>query len=504
MKFSLKLTLAAVCLLALCLSLCGYLLVRRNTEDALALAIRQNAELFAQAAQQLEQTAKTKGIDLLKMQQVVSASQNDSEAETARAVALSRENGLIYVQALTLAAQEQADGFRGAQGFAIFLENGSWIYSNMPKKIDLQSQNRAMSLQNGEYLLAENQDGGISMLLGGRLMLPGEAGSLLMAFDVTPIFASRQSQLRSLRSITAVVLAFAAIAAALFARRFTRPLVSLEQASRRMADGDYDCSAGVCSDDEIGALSQSFERMSGAVKQNVDRLQQEVRKREEFIAALSHELKTPMTSMVGYAALLRSGEQPEDTRRAAADAIWRETRRLESLSGELIGLVGLRAEPPSMQSVELHKLFYSLQKTLPPLPAGVKLRATTDGPATVRGNLTLLDDLLRNLVLNAVHACGEEGEIEIGYIRKGKTVELFVRDNGCGMPPQELERITEPFYMVDKSRSRASNGSGLGLAICSQIAALHQSKLRFESEPGKGTTVRLCLQAAQEVTKDAL
>ena len=106
----------------------------------------------------------------------------------------------------------------------------------------------------------------------------------------------------------------------------------------------------------------------------------------------------------------------------------------------------------------------------------------------------LLADLLYNLVVNAVHASKPGAPVQVGFEAQGGHVVLFVRDEGRGIPPHELGRITEPFYMVDKSRARAQNGSGLGLALCQRIAAAHQTALEFESEVGRGTTVRLPLQ----------
>lgn len=96
--------------------------------------------------------------------------------------------------------------------------------------------------------------------------------------------------------------------------------------------------------------------------------------------------------------------------------------------------------------------------------------------------------------MNAVHASKPGAPVQVGFEVQNDTVALFVRDEGRGIPQNELSRITEPFYMVDKSRARAQNGSGLGLALCQRIAAAHQTALEFESEVGRGTTVRLPLQ----------
>ena len=112
----------------------------------------------------------------------------------------------------------------------------------------------------------------------------------------------------------------------------------------------------------------------------------------------------------------------------------------------------------------------------------------------VQADRSLAADLLWNLVENAAHAAPKDGCVRIALTKADGRVELAVSDTGRGIPPEELPRITEPFYMVDKSRSRSENGSGLGLALCSRIAELHGSRLQFESTVGQGTTVRFSLR----------
>lgn len=112
----------------------------------------------------------------------------------------------------------------------------------------------------------------------------------------------------------------------------------------------------------------------------------------------------------------------------------------------------------------------------------------------VRGDADLLLDLLCNLVQNAVKASAEGAPVEVRCLPGAGTVTLEVADHGCGIPAEKLPRVTEPFYMVDKSRARRQGGSGLGLALCQRIAAAHGSSLAIESAPGRGTTVRVVLQ----------
>ena len=227
---------------------------------------------------------------------------------------------------------------------------------------------------------------------------------------------------------------------------------------------------------------QRAEELEGEIKL----LEEAADRREEFIASFAHELKTPLTAIIGYADMLRSREMSPKNRFTAAGYIFSEGKRLEALSLKQ-GIERRRFDAP-----------YFIREvaavTVPSLAAdGMTLDMRWE-PGEVEIEPDLFKTLMINLIDNARKAS-----------RKGQTVELFgkreeggyafyVRDHGRGMKKEDLSRITEPFYMIDKSRSRAQNGAGLGLALCQRIAELHGTTLEYESEPGQGTTVRVYLK----------
>lgn len=213
-------------------------------------------------------------------------------------------------------------------------------------------------------------------------------------------------------------------------------------------------------------------------------------RQSRFVADLTHELKTPLTSMIGYADLLRSAPLDESRRRAAADAIYHESTRLESLSQQLLALQGLQTDGVTLGSVPVAAVFADVARSLP----DAALDCDAPAGAAVRADRVLLADLLRNLVLNALHAEPKDDTVHLTCAEAGGQWRLTVRDNGCGIPAGALPHLTEPFYRVDKARARANGGSGVGLALCAEIAAAFGTKLEFESTPGEGTTVAICLQ----------
>lgn len=312
---------------------------------------------------------------------------------------------------------------------------------------------------------------------------------LATAYDLTDLYRGRDAALRRFLLLEAAVLAAGATVTAVFARRMTRPLRTLTTASAEIADGDYARRTGLHTGDEIETLSSSFDKMADAVQEKITALQADVRQREDFMGAFAHELKTPMTSIIGYADMLRTIQASPAEQYEAAGAIYHEGRRLEALSGKLLALLGLGEETITLQPTALAALWPRLQAACPGVP--LQLPACD---AAVQADADLLLDLLCNLVGNAVKASEPGQPVEVRAADNGDTVTLTVADHGCGIPQSEISRVTEPFYMVDKSRARKQGGSGLGLALCKRIAEVHGSDLHIESTPGEGTRVSVILR----------
>ena len=316
---------------------------------------------------------------------------------------------------------------------------------------------------------------------------------IVTAYDLTALYTSRNAAVRRFLGLEAVVLAAAALVTALLARQMTRPLQILRAASAEIAGGDYDRRTALHTGDELENVSQSFDKMADAVQEKIADLEADVQRREDFVGAFTHELKTPMTSIIGYADMLHTMQTDPDEQREAAAAIVHEGRRLEALSRKLLALLGLNEEGVELTAVPLPALWPRLHAACP----DVSLRTPAAAP-TVRGDADLLLDLLCNLVQNAAKASAPGAPVLVLCAQAGDAVTLTVADRGCGIPPELIPRVTEPFYMVDKSRARRQGGSGLGLALCQRIAAAHGSALRIESEPGRGTRVSVTLPVWKE------
>lgn len=232
---------------------------------------------------------------------------------------------------------------------------------------------------------------------------------------------------------------------------------------------------------------------------SISNLEDVANRREEFIASFAHELKTPLTAIIGYADMLRSKEMSPKSRFTAAGYIFSEGKRLEALSLKLMDIIVAGKQGFDLKQFEVGYFIRSIAAvTVPSLSnEGMTLDMRWE-PGEIRVEPDLFKTLMINLVDNARKASHKNGTIEFYGKAEDGGYALYVRDHGRGMKQEELSKITEPFYMIDKSRSRAQNGAGLGLALCQRIAELHGTSLEYESEVGKGTTVRIFLKGDEQ------
>jgi len=199
--------------------------------------------------------------------------------------------------------------------------------------------------------------------------------------------------------------------------------------------------------------------------------------RQELIDALAHEMRTPLTAILGGVRLLERANLDEDSRSALLSSMARETQRLSDMDERLLLLTRLEHDKPEFET------FSSMEMDQEALSVFDGVELSGEGAAfTAERELTIL--LLRNLVVNARRAGGSE-PVRVALFENGFSVE----DSGCGMTKAQIARAFEPFYKADKSRARAQGGAGLGLTLCRKIAQLHGGELEIESEAGRGTRV---------------
>ena len=221
--------------------------------------------------------------------------------------------------------------------------------------------------------------------------------------------------------------------------------------------------------------------------------------RSDFVANVSHELRTPLSILRGYIEMLLDNPKTSREELARVLAIMeRHSKRLGRLVDDLLSLARLESSNASLElsAVRIEDLFNNVIRDWKEKLTAKNLKVIVDLPPdapTFRGDETRLQEVLYNLLENAVKYSRENGQIHLRAAKRGSELVLSVTDNGLGISKDDLPRIFERFYRADKARSRELGGTGLGLAIVKHIAQLHGGRVEAESELGKGTTIRVVL-----------
>lgn len=343
---------------------------------------------------------------------------------------------------------------------------------------------------------------GQGLLTQSTIAAGSEKLVLTARFDFSSLYRTRESQNRIYLAAYAAVVTLGILAAVVLSFTMTRRLRRLTTAVRRIAGGDLTTRSRIASSDEFGQLSRDFDAMADKLQETLSRMELDMARQESFMGAFAHELKTPMTAIIGFADLLRQGNLDESTRMTAANYIFTEGRRLEKLSFKLLELIVLRKDAIAMKRVWLNRYLEEIERALAPSlrEKGIRLVCRAEQARAVL-EPDLVKSLLYNLIDNASKAMDQGGIIGVKATAIPGGCQFYVADNGRGMEEKELARITEAFYRVDKSRSRAQGGAGLGLALCKQIVELHNGSIHFDSKPGAGTQVTVTLYGKGEKRK---
>lgn len=320
--------------------------------------------------------------------------------------------------------------------------------------------------------------------------MSGKTYYLESSKDITSLYEERDSFYDQYRVVMLALIAATGVVVFVLSRFLTRSVVELSSTTRQFAKGEYDVRASIKAEDEIGTLAHDFNLMADNLNQKMDELTNAARKQEDFTASFAHELKTPLTSIIGYAEMLRTMDMDKEETMEAASYIYSQGKRLESLSFKLLELIVTEnqeyqfKELSAVELMEEVKLVVSKALEKKNIACHVNVKE-----GKLYGEHDLLISLFSNLVDNARKALQEGGEIWIEGQNTAEGYEFLIKDNGCGMPQEEIDKITEAFYMVDKSRSRKEGGAGLGMTLCSRIVEVHGAKWYITSKEGEGTSI---------------
>lgn len=278
---------------------------------------------------------------------------------------------------------------------------------------------------------------------------------------------------------------------AMVVRVLLKPLDALEYATQQVEKENWTSRVYIKGNHELAQLGKQFNSMAEAVEEHVEKLKEQSKQKEQLLHNMAHEMNTPITSIQGFADYMRMTELSEEEQSECLSFITAESKRLKEISSTILSMAVMEQDTDlQMKIFSIKELCNCLSELYMQLLNGTNISLEIDCQLeNLYGNTVLIESLLRNLINNAMHAVQNkpEGKICMWISTEENMAQIIVSDNGCGIAGGEIKQIFEPFYRVDKDRSRASGGSGLGLTFCKKIVETHEGEISVESEVGKGT-----------------
>jgi signal transduction histidine kinase len=310
--------------------------------------------------------------------------------------------------------------------------------------------------------------------------------------NLQEIFQKRDDMTKMYHYIVLIVLICCAVLSFVISYLLTYRVRALSVTAWAFAGGQMEERAKIRGTDEIAKLAIDFNQMADELQEKMEQLEEHVKSQEAFTAAFAHELKTPLTSIIGYAELLRSMSLSKEEELTAANYIFSQGKRLESLSYKLLELFVLQKGEISFLPVNVGEAIEEVKQiTAQGLQKKEVILEASFDEAVLLLEKDLFISLLVNLVDNAAKASQAGGHIRLTGKCEENRYAITVRDEGKGIPESEIKNILEPFYMVDKSRSRKEGGAGLGMTLCAEIVRLHHAEWKIESKENEGTKITI-------------
>lgn len=318
----------------------------------------------------------------------------------------------------------------------------------------------------------------------------GSIWSVCIYSDISELLENWETMLHAYHIVYLALLICSYCIVYFVTKRVLAPLNELSKASQALALGDFNRRANITSTDEVGQLANIFNSMA-------DSLSDQIKRQERFIEGFTHELKTPLSAIFARADNIRAGYLSNEEMQNEAHRLIVDGKRLNSLSDTMTNWIICKKELSNFSELHVSLLFEDVLSLFPvQVSSGYITISSKSQNAIILGDRSLLVSLLANIVKNGLNADAEHIELTCSIVAD-EMVSITVSDNGCGMDKSVLDKITEPFFRVDKARSRRNGGIGLGLSLCKDIVELHNGKLAFSSQPQTGTSVVITLSGKE-------
>lgn len=399
-------------------------------------------------------------------------------------------------------SQGIVDMFETENGYLeVFDDKLSLLASNTTQAWFLPRKELDAALQGQKnFILRRDEAGKRYLFITNSLEIDEEKIILSFIKNISHIDEQRKEQYLFFIRVGIIGLFFVAIIAQFISRFLMKPIMDLSQTAQNIASGNYQERAKSTGSDEVGLLAEQFNIMASEIERRINQLEKESERKQRFIDNLTHEIRTPLTSIIGYAEVLQKIDYDPEIFYKSLKYIQSEGSRMLKLANTLMDVILLREKALHLEENKVLPILQEI-KDIMKVKAGEKgIQINVQGEDV---KLLLDKDLFKgavlNLVDNAINASEQGKNIVLGIENNRGKVIVFVQDEGKGMETWEMKKVKEPFYRIEKSRSRKEGGLGLGLAITHQIVEGHGAQLDIESQPGQGTKVSISFQVEEQL-----
>ncbi len=477
MKFRYKVLIINMIVISICLGTVGYLMILKNFNLALDQQIENSVEennLF-QASIEYE---------------LLSIMNNNAYSSNVLIEKLTQAGENVY----TNISSNDSDLYVAYKGELIYSSGSLSCAQELWSSVEVGKKTYTINKVEDSYFIC----------VSSCTLLMDEKLNIINQRDITSIYTMMEQQTGYYNILLVVVLVVCSVFMYILSTLLTKPLEKLQKASESFGKGDYEARVNIKSKDEVGQLADTYNVMADSVVDHMEELKNMVTRQEQFVADFTHELKTPMTSIIGYADTLRSRDLTKEQQMMAASYIFSEGQRLEAMSMKLFEFIYTKQHSITPKKLNTKKLMTEVVSSIEPLYEGKNVKLTTNMcNCYINGDLDLLKSAFINLLDNARKASQPGKEVIFSCVESDDAVTITVKDFGSGIPKEHLEKICDAFYMVDKSRSRKEGGAGLGLSLAALVFDAHNATMNIESQLDIGTEFSIAFPLyKEEVTTD--
>lgn len=308
------------------------------------------------------------------------------------------------------------------------------------------------------------------------------------AKNISSIYVEKKNQYSLFMKLNVLICSLFGVFMFFISRLITKPINTLIDSTQKISLGQYAERVRIKSKDEFNVLSNNFNLMAQTIEDKINELETSNIEKETFINDFTHELKTPLTSIIGYSNLIRTSKYDEELFFESSNYIYKEAKRLEQMAFKMMDLIYSKTQEIKLMPEKIIPIIYEVKKSLLGKLNEKNIDLIIEGKDyMLQVDKELIKIALCNLVENSIKASDNNSKIYIKVFTSNDKIFISVLDYGTGIDKEHLEKVWQPFYVVDKARCRKNNGAGIGLSICKKIAQVHNANIKIKSELGNAT-----------------